>query len=233
MTYGEIIKKIKSWGSQRNIMGMARFGIRPKTKVCGVSTEKLRKLAKEIGKNHELALQLWQSGIHEARLLAAFVDDPSKVTFSQMRKWIKSFDSWDICDQTCSSLFDKTPWAWQEAKSLTKEKAEYVKRTGFVLMACLAVHDKKAKDNDFVSFFPLIKKEAIDERNFVKKAVNWAIRQIGKRNLNLNRQAIKLSLEIKKMDSKSARWIASGALSELGSEAVQKRLKEQSNKMRK
>ena len=146
-------------------------------------------------------------------------------TEKEMEEWVKGFDSWDVCDQVCGNLFDKTDFAWKKAVEFTKRKEEFVKRTGFVLMATLAVHDKKAKNKDFESFFPLIKKHSLDERNFVKKAVNWALRQIGKRNLALNKKAIKIAKEIQKIDSKSARWIANNALTELTSEAVQKRLR--------
>lgn len=135
------------------------------------------------------------------------------------------FDSWDVCDQCCMNLFDKTQFAHQKAVELTKRKEEFVKRTGFVLMATLAVHDKKAKDEEFLKFLPIIKRESTDERNFVRKAVNWALRQIGKRNKNLNRAAITTAKEIQKIDSKTAKWIAADAIRELTSQAVQKRLK--------
>jgi 3-methyladenine DNA glycosylase AlkD len=175
----------------------------------------IRALAKEIGRSHELAQQLWDSGIHEARILAGMVDDYRHVSEEQMERWVKDFNSWDLCDQVCSNLFDKTPFAYDKAKSWTVRNEEFVKRAGFALMACLAVHDKKASDQQFLLFFPLIKKESVDERNFVKKAVNWALRQIGKRNLALNQAAIELAHEIKTIDSKSARWIANDALREL------------------
>jgi len=224
MTYNQIISEIKKLGTKKNVLGMAKFGIRPKVKVCGTSIVDVRKIAKRAGRNHQLALRLWNSGFHEARHLANLVAEVDKLTKAQMNKWIKDFDSWDICDQTCSNLFDKVPWAHEWAISLTKRKPEFEKRTGFVLMATLSVHDKKAGNKDFIKFFSYIKKEAIDERNFVKKAVNWALRQIGKRNINLNKQAVKLAREIKKIDSRSAHWIANDAIRELTSEAVQKRL---------
>ena len=142
-----------------------------------------------------------------------------------METWVKDFDSWDVCDQVCSNLFDKTPFAYRKAIEWSKREEEFVKRAGFVLMATLSVHDKKADNKKFEQFFPIIKRESNDNRNFVKKAVNWALRQIGKRNLSLNKKAIKTAKEIQKMDSKSARWIASDALRELTSEKIQKRLK--------
>jgi 3-methyladenine DNA glycosylase AlkD len=219
----EIIKKLKKLSNPRNVEGMARFGIRP-DKALGISIPNLRKLAKEIDKNHRLALQLWKSEIHEARILAGMIDEVDKITEKQMDSWIKGFDSWDVCDQVCANLFDKTPFAFKKAIEWTKRKKEFEKRAGFALMACLAWHDKEAGDNKFIKFFPAIKRESIDERNYVKKAVNWALRQIGKRNRNLNKEAIKVAIVIQKMESKSARWIANDALRELKSEAVQKRL---------
>ena len=223
MEFTEIIKKLKSLSNPKNVAGMARFGINSQ-KTLGVNVPVLRQMAKEIGKNHQLALQLWDSGYHEARILAGFIDETEKVTEKQMEKWAKDFDSWDICDQTCSSLFDKTDFVWQKIEELTKRKEEFVKRTGFTLMACLAVHDKKAQDKDFIKLLLMIKREATDERNFVKKAVNWALRQIGKRNKNLNKEAIKVAQEILKIDNKTAKWIAADALRELTSSSVQKRL---------
>ncbi|RLC32791.1 DNA alkylation repair protein, partial [Candidatus Woesebacteria bacterium] len=199
------------------------FGIKP-NKALGISIPNLRKLAKEIGKNHKLALLLWRSGVHEARILAGLIDEVDKVTEKQMDSWIKDFDSWDVCDLVCANLFDKTPFAFKKAIEWTKRKREFEKRAGFALMACLAWHDKKAGDNKFLKFFPAIKRESVDERNYVKKAVNWALRQIGKRNRNLNKEAIKIALLIQNKESKSARWIANDALRELKSEAVQKRL---------
>lgn len=219
----DILKKLKSQANPKNVEGMARFGINPKN-TYGVSIPILRKMAKKIGKNHQLAKQLWNSGIHEARILAGLIGEPEKVTEKQMEKWVNDFDSWDVCDQVCSNLFDKTAIAFQKALKWAKRDKEFVKRAGFVMMACLSVHDKKANDKKFEEFLSLIKKEGTDKRNFVKKAVNWALRQIGKRNLALNKKAIATAKEIQKIDSKSAKWIASDALRELTSDAVQKRL---------
>ncbi|MDP2741186.1 MAG: DNA alkylation repair protein [bacterium] len=230
MEYQEIIKKINSLQNPRNIEGMARFGIRPKTKVYGVPIPELRKIAKIIKKNHKLALKLWDSKIHEARILAGFIGEPEKATEQQIEKWVRGFDSWDVCDQVCSSFLDKTEFAYKKVFEFSKRKEEFVKRTAFALIACLAVHNKKLKDKDFLRFFPLIKKESIDERNFVKKAVNWALRQIGKRNLSLNKKAIELAKEIRqtaeKNNSKSAKWIAAGAIRELERPEIKKRLKQ-------
>ena len=223
MQYNDIIQKIKSLSDPEAVKGMTRFGINPEN-TYGVSIPSLRKMAKEIGKNHELAQQLWASGIHEARMLACYVDQPEMVTEVQMESWVKDFNSWDLCDQCCSSLFDQTELAYCKATEWSQREEEFVKRAGFVLMAALSVHDKKAADRDFIKFLPIIKRESTDKRNFVKKAVNWALRQIGKRNLNLNKMAIKTAGEIQQIDSRSARWIATDAIRELTSEAVQKRL---------
>jgi 3-methyladenine DNA glycosylase AlkD len=218
MNYNEILKKLKSLSDPKAVEGMARFGINPKN-TYGVSIPEIRKLAKEIGKDHKLAQQLWSSGIHEARILAGLVDRIEDVTEEQMEKWVKDFDSWDVCDQVCMNLFDKTKFAYAKAEEWSKRKEEFVKRAGFALMASLAVHDKKSKDEEFLKFLPIIKRESTDERNFVKKAVNWALRQIGKRNKNLNKLAIQTAKEIQKIDSKTSKWIASDAIKELKSKA--------------
>ncbi len=202
---------------------MARFGIRP-GQVLGIKVPVLRKMAKEVGKNHELALALWQSGLHEARILAALVAEPDRVTEDLMEAWVLDFDSWDVCDQVCSNLFDRTPMAYHKALEWSQREAAFVKRAGFVMMAALALHDKAAPDAKFQPFFPAIHREAGDERNFVKKAVNWALRQIGKRNPALNMEAIQVAETIQALDSRSARWIAADALRELRSSKVQERL---------
>jgi len=220
----DIIKKLENEANPINVAGMARFGINP-DKTLGVSIPFLRKLAKEIRKNHDLAKELWLSGIHEARILAGLIDDPDRVTEKQMDQWVEDFDSWDVCDLVCSNLFDKTRFAYKKAFEWTTRDDEFVKRAGFVMMAALSVHDKKASDREFEKFLPMIVREAKDERNYVKKAVNWALRQIGKRNRALNRKAIQTAEKIRIIDSKSARWIAADALRELKSDAVQRRLK--------
>jgi 3-methyladenine DNA glycosylase AlkD len=224
MQLNEILKTLKSLGDPKAVEGMARFGINPKN-TYGVSIPNLRALAKETGKNHSLAQELWLSGVHEARILAGMVDSPELVTEDQMERWVTDFDSWDVCDQVCSNLFDKTEFAHQKAVEWSGRSEEFVKRAGFVLMAALSVHDRKAKDEAFLRFLPIIKAESTDDRNFVWKAVNWALRQIGKRNKRLNKEAIRTAKEIQAMSSKSARWIASDALKELTGEAVQKRLR--------
>ena len=223
MEFEEIIKKLKSLENPKNVEGMARYGINPKNNL-GVSIYILRPIAKKIGLNHDLALKLWNSGIHDARLLACFIDDPKKVTKKQMNSWVKDFDSWDVCDQVCTSLFDKTSYAWKKAYEWSEREEEFVKRAAFSLVAGLSVHDKKTCDEKFEKFMLVITKHANDERNYVKKAVNWALRNIGKRNINLNKKAIKTAEELITTKNKTAIWIAKNALKELKSEKVKNRL---------
>jgi 3-methyladenine DNA glycosylase AlkD len=224
MDYIEVISKLKSMSNKKNVEGMAHFGINPKNNL-GISIYKLRPLAKEIGKNHELSLKLWNSGIHDARLLAVFIENPLNVTEKQMELWVKDFDSWDVCDQACTSLFDLTFFAWKKIYEWAERDEEFVKRAAFSIIAGLSFHDKKSPDEKFEELFEIIKRESIDERNYVKKAVNWALRNIGKRNLSLNKKAIKVAKEIKNIDSKSAKWIANDAIKELKSSKIQERLK--------
>ena len=214
-TAAEILKKLRALSNPKNVEGMARFGINPRHETLGVSIPNLRKMAKQAGKDHALAQELWASGIHEARILAGMVGDPGKITPKEMDRWAKDFDSWDVCDQVCSNLFCYIPVAHKKTHEWSRKKEEYYKRSGFALMACLAVHDKKAKDAAFMVYFPVIKRESTDERNYVRKAVNWALRQIGKRNANLKKAALKAAKEIYNIDSKAARWIAADAIREL------------------
>ena len=224
MTYRAILQHLKSYYKPENVEGMARFGIVSK-KVYGVPTPALRKLAREIGKDHQLALRLWSSGVLDARALAALIDDPAQVTEEQMEAWVLDFDNWATCDVCCSNLFDRTPFAHRKAAEWSRRGEEYVKRAGFALMAALAVHDKKASEAQFGRFLKIIERESADDRNFVKKAVNWALRQIGKRNLALSRKAVQTAERIRSAGTRSGRWIAADALRELRSEAVQKRLR--------
>lgn len=219
-----ILERLRALSNPKAVEGMARFGINPEN-TYGVSIPKLRRMAMEIGKDHSTAKQLWSSGIHEARILASMIDDPDQVTGKQMDLWVKDFNSWDVCDQCCMNLFRKTSFAWEKAIEWTKRKREFEKRAGFALMACLAWYDDESPDKKFIAFLPLIKQGAADDRNYVKKAVNWALRNIGKRNPNLNKMAIETAGEILKMDSRSAHWVASDAIRELTSEAVQSRLR--------
>jgi len=224
MQYEEILQRLKELGNPEAVKGMARFGINPEH-TYGVSIPNLRKMAKETGKNHALALQLWESGIHEARILAGMIENPKQCTPEQANHWVSGFDSWDVCDQCCLNLLVKVPFAYEKAIEWSTNDGEFIKRAGFALMACIAFKDKQADNIVFEPFFPAILKESTDNRNYVKKAVNWALRQTGKRNLTLNKRAIEVAEKISEIDSKSARWIASDALRELRSEAVQKRLR--------
>jgi 3-methyladenine DNA glycosylase AlkD len=223
-TASRVLDRLYAQAHPEAVTGMARVGIQG-GQVLGIKIPVLRKMAREIGQDHDLAQALWESGVHEARLLAAFVDDPRQVSEAQMERWAADFDSWDVCDQVCSNLFDRTPYAYDKAAAWTQREAEFVRRAGFAMMAALAVHDKKAPDSAFEAFLPLIVARATDGRNFVKKAVNWALRQIGKRNRALNEKAIQAAEKIAQLDSPAARWVASDALRELRSEKVQNRLK--------
>ncbi|OHD75000.1 MAG: DNA alkylation repair protein [Spirochaetes bacterium RBG_16_67_19] len=226
LTLAQIMKRLRAAARPDQLEGMARYGINPRNRL-GVSMPELRALAKAVGKDHRLALQLWDSGIPDARILASIVDEPEEVTEAQMETWARGLDSWDVCDQVCLNLFDKTPFAPRKIARWAGRQEEFVKRAAFSLIACLAWHDKKAADFRFLSFLPLIRSGATDERNLVKKAVSWALRHIGKRNLNLHRAALQTAGELQALDSKSARWIAAQALRELQSEAVRKRLRKQ------
>lgn len=222
MKYEDVIKKMKSLENPKAAKVRARFGINPDN--LGLTVTIVRGLAKEIGKNHNLALRLWESEIHDARIIAAHIDDSKQVTEDQMEQWAMDFNSWDICDSTCMHLFYKTQFAHEKIEEWTKRSEEFVKRAGFTLIASIAIHDKKLGSEKFDEFFSIIKREAVDERNYVKKAVNWALRQIGKRSWDMNKKAIKVAREIQKMDSKSAKWIANDAIRELTSEKVKRRI---------
>lgn len=230
MNSNEIIQKLKSLSNPKNIEGMKRFAVGG-AKTLGISIPVLRKMAKEINheytnltndtnktlEKHQLAQELWDSGYHEARILASMIDEPSLVTEKQMDDWIADFDSWDVCDQVCMNLFDRTPFAYKKAVEWTTRKETFQKRAGFALMAILAWHDKTAADDQLKQFFPIIIREASDERNFVKKAVNWALRQIGKSRPTLRQPAIDTANKILKKypSSKSAKWVANDAIKEL------------------
>ncbi len=219
----EIIQKLKKKADPKNVAGMARFGISSKN-TLGVSVVTLRLIGKDIKKEikgkeeiHKLALKLWDSEIHEARILATIIDIPELVSEKQADSWVKGLESWDTCDQFCMNLMNRTSFAFEKVALWANREEEFVRRAGFALIAALSVRDKTTTDERFERFFPLIIKYSTDERNFVRKAVNWALRQIGKRNKTLLPKAIKLAEEIEKIDSKSARWIAKDALRELRS----------------
>lgn len=225
MRYREVLEELRSRASLGDLEGMARFGIQTGKAIGGWRLPDLRALAKRIGTDHHLAGQLWRSKIHEARLLAGMVDDSDQVTEEQMDAWASDFDSWDVVDGVCCGLFDRTPFAWDKAVEWGAREEEFVKRAGFVLMACLAVHDKESPDARFESLFAIIEREAGEPRNYVRKAVNWALRQIGKRNLRLNRLAIEAATRIRDTGPRPARWVASDALRELNDPKVLARLR--------
>jgi 3-methyladenine DNA glycosylase AlkD len=224
-----IIQNLRLLANGKNVEGMARYGIRG-GEMLGISMYTLRDLAKSIPKNHALALKLWDSGIHEARILASLVDEPAKVTEPQLEKWVADFDSWDIVDQV-SALIAVTPFVLPKIHQWSVRDEEFVRRAAFSLIAEVSFYRKKMDDTEFEQFFPLIIGAATDERNFVKKAVNWALRNTGKRNQALNKRALDVARQIQKIDSKSAHWIAADAIRELESEAVQARLAKKSTKL--
>ena len=218
------LEELRALGERRNVQGLARFGIRAKI-VYGVAKPKMDALARRIGKDHQLALELWASGVHDARILAGLIDLPREVSSAQMEGWVRDFDNWDVCDGTCCHLFVFAASAWKKAIAWSRRDHEFVKRAGFALMAYLAYRDKQATDARFRRLLPLIEREAYDNRNFVRKAVNWALRNIGKRNLRLNREATRAAARIRRQGSPAARWIAADALRELQGAAVQTRLR--------
>ena len=210
----EIIAHLRSLRCERNIEGMRRYSIAPTGEQLGISAPVLRAIARAHRRDHALALELWASGIHDARGLATLVDDPKIVTRRQAERWVRDCDNWAVTD-ALAFLLDRTPFAEDKAHAWSARRAEFVKRAGFSLMAGMAVHRKELSDEIFLRFLPVIRREATDERNFVKKAVNWALRQIGKRNPRLLRAAIAEAKRIQKLDSRAARWIAADALREL------------------
>jgi 3-methyladenine DNA glycosylase AlkD len=233
MTVDEVLQGLKSRGRSEVRDGMSRFAITT-TKSYGVPTPVLKEFAREVKKqttdSHVLAADLWKTGNYEARAVAFLIDDPKRVTQQQMDDWAADFDNWATVDGTCGYLFCRTPFAYEKAVEWADAKPEFVKRAAFAMMAYLAVHDKKAADEKLAAFLPVIEKHSVDDRNFVRKAVNWALRQIGKRSRYLNELAIGSANRIKAQDSKAARWIASDALRELTSEATQARLLAKGNK---
>ncbi len=225
MELSEVLARLQAQARPENVALMVRFGVVPR-QALGLSTPALQQLAREIKRDHALAQRLWEADVHEARILAALVDDPKQVTAAQMERWAAALYSWDICDSLCQRLFSATPYAAAKAAAWSACPEEYVKRAGFVLMAALALKSRPTSDKQLLAFLPLIRREATDERNFVRKAVNWALRGIGKRNAALNQAAIKLAQELARSESRSARWIGHDALRELQSAAVQARFKD-------
>lgn len=214
---------MRGMGDPSRLEGMSVCGVAVE-RALGIGIPALRALAKEVGRDHTLAAELWDSGWHEARILASMVDEPDKVTCEQMDLWVSGFDSWDLCDQCCNNLFRLTPHAWGRCREWCVRDDEFVRRAGFVLMACLAVHDRKAGDEEFMELLSLIQMYSSDGRNFVRKAVSWALRQIGKRDPFLNSEAVRTAERIAGKGDRSSAWVATDALRELRSVKVRQRL---------
>ena len=223
MNKDEVLAWLARTGTRRTVEGMARYGL-PSDRAFGVPVGTMHALAKRIGKDHALAAALWESGWYEARMMAAFVDDPRRVTRRQMDTWAADFDNWGICDTACFHLFDRTPFAWAKARAWSASPREFVKRAGFALMASLVAHDKTAPDARFRELLPLIEKGARDERNFVKKGVNWALRAIGKRSAELNAAAVAVARRLARSENAAPRWVGKDALRELASPKVRARV---------
>jgi 3-methyladenine DNA glycosylase AlkD len=219
-----VLAALRKRGSKRNREGMARYAIVAQN-ALGVSVADIRVLAKRIGVDHSLALALWKTNIYEARMLTAFVSDPTRVTPALMDRWARDFDNWAICDTLCFHLFDKTPHAWSKVDQWNSDRREFVKRAAFALLASLALHDKSAPDKPFLRSLRLVERAAPDDRNFVKKAVSWALRGVGRRNGVLNKAAVDVARRLSQSDQPAARWVGKDALKELTSPVVQKRLR--------
>lgn len=228
MTAAEIIAELRELADPSRIGVYDRYAIKTK-ELLGIAAPEVKAFAKEVKKlvkdRHATAAELWASGIYEARSVAYLIDDPKLVTPEQMDAWCADFDNWATVDGTCGYLFCRTEFAYEKAFEWCEREAEFEKRAAFSLMAYLAVHDKKAPDEKLIAFFPLLERYSDDNRNFVKKAVNWALRQIGKRNLTLNTLAVQSAMRIREQGTTSARWIAADALRELESAAVLERLR--------
>ena len=214
---------LKKHSTKATLHGMARYAI-PSDHAYGVAMKDIKALGKKLGRNHELALALWSTGVYEARMLASFVGDPQKLTSAQMDRWCRDFDNWAFCDAMSFNLFDRTPHAWAKVRAWSNRRKEFEKRTAFALLWSLTVHDKAARDEQFLHGLELIEREAGDERNFVKKAVNMALRAIGKRNRALNEAAVAAARRLVKSRDATARWVGSDALRELTGPGVMKRL---------
>jgi 3-methyladenine DNA glycosylase AlkD len=219
----DAVAALRSKGSEANRQGMKRFGINV-DRAFGVSVVEIKKVAREIAHDHALAEALWQTGLHEARILAGFVDRPQWVSEAQMDRWTGEFDSWDLCDQICGNLWDRTPHAGAKIRQWAADEREFVRRAAFATLAWMAVHDKKADDESFLSYLPLIRAGATDSRNFVRKAVNWALRQIGKRSPELHGPCLDLARELSESEDRTARWTGKDAQRELESPKLQEKL---------
>jgi 3-methyladenine DNA glycosylase AlkD len=221
---GEVIATLKRLATKKTRDGMARYGI-PSDNALGVTMGDMQKLAKRLGRSHELALELWKSGVYEARMLASLVDEPEHVTPAQMDRWCKDFDSWAICDTVCFKLFDQSPHAFSRVAKWARSNAEFEKRGAFALLACLALHDRTAGDEFFARCLPLIERASTDERNFVKKGVSWALRGIGRRSFALNQVSVALARRLADSQDAAPRWIGKDALRELTRASIVQRLR--------
>jgi 3-methyladenine DNA glycosylase AlkD len=220
----EALAVLEASSTKRDRDNLARFGITAK-KAFGVSIANIQKLAKQLGRSHELAGALWKTGWYEARLLTSFVDEPSRVTPAQMDRWCRDFDNWGICDTVCFHLFDRTPHAWTKVVQWHDRRGEFVKRAAFALLASLALHDKRTGDEPFIKGLALVERAAGDDRNFVKKGMSWALRLIGRRNRALNTHAVQVARRLAASPDAAARWVGKGAVRELTSPMVMRRLK--------
>jgi len=219
----QVLLELRAMADPSRLAGMARYGIATDA-ALGVTVTELRTLARRLGRDHDLAAELWETGVHEARMLATMVDEPALVTEAQLETWVRDVRSWDLCDGLCGNLVDRTPFAFDKAVEWSARPEEFVKRAGFALIAWTAVHRKDEDDETFRAFLPVIRAGATDERNYVKKAVSWALRQIGKRSLELNVDAVALAEALRAEGSRPARWVGSDALRELTNDAVRERL---------
>jgi 3-methyladenine DNA glycosylase AlkD len=223
-TAADVLAWLKKRGTEKTRKGMARFGL-PSEHTFGVSMATMQPEAKRIGTDHALAQRLWDSGWYEARIMSAFVGDPAQLTPAQMDAWCKDFDNWGTTDTVCFKLFDRSPHAWKMIPKWVKQTGEFQKRAGFVMMACLAAHDKTAPDAAFMKLLPVIEKGASDDRNFVKKGVSWALRHLGHRNAKLHAAAIKTATRLSKSDNATERWVGKDALRDITRPAVIQKVK--------
>jgi 3-methyladenine DNA glycosylase AlkD len=226
------LESLKQMSTQHTLDSLPRYGIAA-TNALGVSMSDVQKLAKRLGRSHELAVALWETNIYEARMLTSFVAEPERVTAAQMDRWCRDFDNWAVCDTLCFKLFDRTPHAWAKVAKWGDKREEFVKRAAFALLASLATHDKSATDEQFIECLPLIERAATDERNFVKKGVSWALRGLGRRNATLNEAAVAVSRRLAASPERAARWIGKDALKELTSALVKRQLAAQASRKEK
>jgi 3-methyladenine DNA glycosylase AlkD len=223
-----VLFELKKCARPDQLTGMAKYGMTIENRL-GVSVPEVRRIAKEIGKNHTLALELWKTKIAEARMVASMIADPNELASDEMDSWVKDFNSWDVCDQVCMNLFDKTPLAWNKVIQWSEREEEFVKRAAYALIACLAWHDKSAEDEKFIKLLPLISNAIYDNRNYVKKAASWALRHIGKRNERLHPVILKEAEQLKNNKNKTARWIGSDTVRDLTSDSILRRMEKLSS----